>query len=393
MHMSRYLKTQFDALQAEPDVEHPGSLMRSGKRARVALLTMDFPPDIGGVQRYLFEISRKVGNHYDLTVVVPNRDGFLFQNEPFTIVSLSSSMPWNYARALATIRPHLTVVGHAHPRMLLPAAILSKGRFVGLAHGSDYEVAQLRWHAPIFNRLLASARTLIVGSRSISLRLQAMGLAESEVVYPGTDPHVFFPSNASRPEPPVLLTVSRLVPRKGHNIVLAALPLLLDSFPHLQYWIAGDGPERVALERLAKNLRVDHAVSFLGDVSHIKSSRGTPDLPEIYRRASIFVLPTQVDSDSGRAEGFGIVYLEASASGLPVVAARSGGAAEAVLENETGLLVPPDDPPALTQALLRLLNDSGMRDRMGRAGRRWVENEMNWDRAGRQMISIIERAL
>ena len=103
-------------------------------------------------------------------------------------------------------------------------------------------------------------------------------------------------------------------------------------------------------------------------------------------------MPTRVDSETG-PEGFGIVYLEASASGLPVVAARSGGAAEAVIENETGLLVPPDDPAALAQALHRLLIDPEMRQRMGRAGRRWVETEMNWDRVGRQFLSIIDRAL
>ena len=117
------------------------------------------------------------------------------------------------------------------------------------------------------------------------------------------------------------------------------------------------------------------------------------ELPDIYRRASVFVLPSRADYHAGSVEGFGIVYLEAGASGLPVVAAKSGGAAEAVVENETGLLVPPDDPPALTVALSRLLSDPEMRQRFGRAGRRWVESEMNWDRAGRQFLSIIERAL
>lgn len=104
-------------------------------------------------------------------------------------------------------------------------------------------------------------------------------------------------------------------------------------------------------------------------------------------------MPSREDYHAGSVEGFGIVYLEASASGLPVVAARSRGAAEAVIENKTGLLVPPDDPQALTQALSQLLDDTMMRHQMGRAGRRWVEDEMNWDRAGRQFLSIIERAL
>ena len=361
-------------------------------RPRVALLTMDFPPSIGGVQQYLFELSRRVGRHYPLTVAVPHGDASLFQEEPFSLVSLPSSMPWHFAKVLATLRPHITVVGHAHPRMLLPAAILSRRRFIGIAHGSDYEVAQHRWHAPIFNRLLACAQPLVVGSKNISLRLNALGLANLEVVHPATNPHVFSPSEIPRTGPPVILSVSRLVPCKGLDIVLNALPALLKNFPRLQYWIAGDGPQRATLGRLARTLKVDHAVSFLGELSHTKSSGDIPHLPELYRQASIFVLPTRVDSETG-PEGFGIVYLEASASGLPVVAARSGGAAEAVIENETGLLVPPDDPQALTQALSRLLNDAEMRQRLGRAGRRWVEREMNWDRAGRQFLSIMERAL
>ena len=174
---------------------------------------------------------------------------------------------------------------------------------------------------------------------------------------------------------------------------MSALPSLLKTVPNLQYWIAGDGPERGGLECLARSLDVAHAVRFLGDVSHDESSSGIPHLPELYRRASIFVMPAQVDIESGQGEGFPLVYLEASASGLPVVAARSGGAAEAVIEDETGLLVPPDDPPALAQALTRLLNDAALRQRLGRAGRRWVEREMNWDRVGRQFMSIIDRAL
>ena len=184
----------------------------------------------------------------------------------------------------------------------------------------------------------------------------------------------------------MLLSVARLVPRKGIDTVLQALPQLLAQSPDLQYWIVGNGPARVSLGRQAQELGLIQAVRFMDKVSD-------SELPEIYRRATIFVLPARADYHAGSVEGFGIVYLEASASGLPVVAARSGGAAEAVIENETGLLVPPDDPAALGQALQRLLDDAQMRQEMGRAGRRWVEREMNWDRVGRQFISIIDRAL
>ena len=357
------------------------------------------------MQQYLFEICRRLGHEFNLTVVHPAGDPSQIDGEPFQLVSFAkdgsgyissrteSSIPpgsglrmtWRLARQLARLHPHLTVVGHAHPRLLLPAAV-HRGRYIALAYGNDFEAAQLHWHAPIFNRLLASAHSLVTISRANAQRLQDLGLPPPEVLYPGTHPDRFVPPAVLPTGPPVLLTVALLVHRKGIDIVLLTLPSLLDRTPDLQYWIVGNGPERASLEQQAQELGVLHAVRFVGEVSDT-------ELPEIYRRATAFVMPSRADYHAGSVEGFGIVYLEASASGLPVVAARSRGAAEAVLENESGILVPPDDPPALAEALLRLLNNAEMRQRMGRAGRRWVENEMNWDRVGRQFLSIIERAL
>ena len=359
---------------------------------RIALLTLDFPPSIGGVQQHLFELSRRIGRHYNLTVVRPLTGSSQFQTEPFRVLPVPSAMPWHFARALATIRPHLTIVGHAHPRLLLPAALLRTVRYIALAYGNDFEAAQGKWHSRIFNRLLAGASPLVTISGANARRLQNLGLPTPEIVLPAADPSRFTPSPAARPVSPVLLTVARLVSRKGIDTVLHALPPLLELAPSLEYWIVGNGPARPELERLIRDLRLTASVRFL-------SKEGDPvsdsELPDIYRRASIFVLPARAEfhtaEGSPSVEGFGIVYLEASASGLPVVAARSRGASEAVRENETGLLVPPDDPAELTQALARLLCDDDLCQRLGRAGRRWVEREMNWDRVGRQFISIIER--
>ena len=359
---------------------------------RIALLTLDFPPSIGGVQHYLFELSRRIGRHYNLTVVRPRTGSSQFQTEPFRVLPVPSTMPWHLARTLATIRPHLTIVGHAHPRLLLPAALLRTVRYIALAYGNDFEAAQGKWHSRIFNRLLAGASPLVTISGANARRLQNLGLPTPEIVLPAADPSRFTPSPAARPVSPVLLTVARLVSRKGIDTVLRALPPLLELAPSLEYWIVGNGPARPELERLIRDLRLTASVRFL-------SKEGDPvsdsELPDIYRRASIFVLPARAEfhtaEGSPSVEGFGIVYLEASASGLPVVAARSRGASEAVRENETGLLVPPDDPAELTQALARLLCDDDLCQRLGRAGRRWVERDMNWDRVGRQFISIIER--
>lgn len=359
--------------------------MKAVAVVNIALLTMDFPPSVGGVQQYLFELSRRIGRSCHLTIVVPNGNPIHISEEPFHFESVPSATPFHLARALASLRPQLTIVGHAHPRMLLPAAILRRP-YIAIAYGNDFEAAQVRWHAPIFNRLLASADSLVTISRANAQRLRELGMPTSEILYPGTDPERFMPPILPPAGPPVLLTVARLVPRKGIDTVLRTLPSLLNRHPKLQYWIVGDGPARASLAQLAMELGLLHAVQF-------KDSVSDAELPEVYRKATIFVMPSRSDYCAASVEGFGIVYLEASASGLPVVAARSGGAAEAVIEDETGLVVPPDDSLALTQALVRLLEDPDLRQRMGRAGRRWVETEMNWDRVGRQFLSIIDRAL
>ena len=365
-------------------------------RPRVALLTLDFYPRVGGMQQYLFEVSRRIGLNCDLTIVYPNGNPSLFSEEPFHLLDLAqyrsglfTSAPilqsWVVARTAAALRPRVIIVGHAHPRLLLPA-LLSGGRCLVLAHGNDFEAAQSRWHSAIFNRLMARAHVLVTNSHANQQRLRKIGLEADQVVHPGTNPERFAPAPSPPQGPPLLLTVARLVPRKGIDTVLQALPPLLERFPRLQYWIVGDGPSKESLAKQTRQLGLLDAVRFMQNVTDT-------ELPQIYRRAAIFVMPARADYHAGSVEGFGIVYLEASASGLPVVAARAGGAAEAVLENETGLLVPPDDPAALEQALARLLSDPGQRQRMGRAGRRWVEREMNWDRAGRQFMSIIERTL
>ena len=201
----------------------------SSPRLRVALLTLDFPPRVGGMQQYLFEISRRIGRRCSLTVLHPDGNPSLFSEEPFQLVAFGqnrtgrfpvdgNSRPslgaavltsWRIARALAALRPHITVVGHAHPRLLLPAA-MSRGRYLALAYGNDFEAAQLRWHAPIFNRLLAGARPLVTISHANAQRLQKLGLPCPEVLRPGTDPDRFTPPSSPPSGPPILLTVARL---------------------------------------------------------------------------------------------------------------------------------------------------------------------------------------
>ncbi|HJS29264.1 MAG TPA: glycosyltransferase family 4 protein, partial [Anaerolineales bacterium] len=282
-------------------------------------------------------------------------------------------------RQIRRLSPDVLLLGHARLRMFLAGQLW--GSYATLTHGNDFLAAQRRWHRPLFNALMRRSRPLMTNSEAMGERLQALGMQPPVVVLPGANPDRLAPAG-SPPLVPSLLTVSRLVSRKGIDTVLHALPALLEEFPGLRYCIGGQGSERDSLEALARQLGVREAVDFLGFVPE-------EALPDLYRSASIFVMPTREEVEEASVEGFGIVYLEASASGLPVVAASSGGAVEAVRHGETGLLIPPDDPAQLREALGRLLRDPELRHRMGRNGRRWVEEEMNWDRAARQLMETL----
>jgi glycosyltransferase involved in cell wall biosynthesis len=179
-------------------------------------------------------------------------------------------------------------------------------------------------------------------------------------------------------DPVELLTVGRLAKHKGLDVLLAALALIA---PDLRWKLSmvGDGPERHALKSQAAHLGLSDRISFRGWARR-------EDLPQVYREADIFVLPS-------REEGMANVLMEAMCAGLPVIATRIAGSDEAVLDGETGLLVPTEDPPALARALEASIKDAAARERQGRAGRARVESTYSWPVITDQWLDIVERII
>jgi phosphatidylinositol alpha-1,6-mannosyltransferase len=159
----------------------------------------------------------------------------------------------------------------------------------------------------------------------------------------------------------VILTVGRLVTRKGHDRVIASMPAILRQIPNAIYVIVGDDPERRRLEQLAKTTGVSEAVMFVGNVA------GSGQLNEYYSLADQFIMACR-ELEEGDVEGFGIVYLEAASAGVPVIAGKSGGASEAVLDGVTGLIVAPESHEEITGAIVRLASDTELRERLVREG-------------------------
>ncbi len=357
------------------------------------LVTNDFPPKIGGIQSYLWELWRRLPPE-DVTVLTsPYADSEAFdQQQQFRIervrepVLLPSPILAKRVRQLAgEVGARAIVLDPAVPLGLLgPSLGMS---YAAVLHGSEVTVP---------GRLPATKQLLGRVLRNASLLVSAGGYPEAEArrseavlppivqVPPGVDTNRFVPlppierasARARLGLPatgPMVLSVSRLVPRKGMDVLIQAASQLQSSGAHrdLSVVIAGHGRDRRRLEHLVR--KTGAPVRLLGRVAG-------GDLPALYASADVFALCCRSRWAGLEQEGFGIVFLEAAAAGVPSVAGDSGGAAEAVLDGETGLVVrDPSDPTAVADALDRLISDPRLASRQGQAARHRAESLFGYD--------------
>jgi phosphatidylinositol alpha-1,6-mannosyltransferase len=291
-------------------------------------------------------------------------------------------------------RPDLVVCGHV---ITAPAALLAR-RLTGVPYvvfTYGYEIRRKRrrrWIA----RLLRGARTVIAISEFTRDAVIDLSVKPERIrlLYPGVDTARFTPGTR-HPTPdtpvgnggPTLLSVSRLADMyKGHDTAIRALPLIRAKVPGARYLIAGDGPLRAYLGRVAASVGVTDAVQFLGDVAD-------DALPDLYRSADLLVTLSRESPSVGGAEGFGIVCLEAAACGIPVAAGRSGGLPDAVQDGVTGILVDPLDLGAAAEAIVALLADPERARRLGAAGRARVLERFTWERMASDARRIFGEAV
>jgi len=249
-----------------------------------------------------------------------------------------------------------------------------------------------RWTA---RRTLADAAAVVAISRwnadLASEFMREVGVASPPpvaVIPLGTDPVQFSPERARGAvrarfglgDAPLLLTVARLVPHKGQDVTLRVLAELRPEFPELRYLIVGSGPDDARLRRLAEELGVGDRTTFAGQLADA-------DVADAYATATVYVGLSRVEREFD-AEGFGIAFVEAGASGTPCVAGDSGGVPSAVRGGETGILVPPIDVAAAAAAVRGLLRDAPRRAAMGRAAREAAVTYYNWDRVARQTHDV-----
>ena len=263
-------------------------------------------------------------------------------------------------------------------------------RYICWSHGEDVSVGltsrELTW---VMTRVYGAAEAVIANSVSTQSLLLCLGLPKERVpvVYPGVDPDRFHPGVDGRDlreallrgGDTLLLSVGRLQRRKGHDLVIDAMAALRDVTRGLRYVIVGEGEERGRLERMVSERRLTDLVTFAGAVAE-------ETLPAYFAASDVFVMPNR--REGADIEGFGIVFLEAAASGKPTIAGNSGGAPEAIEHERTGLLVGGTDARELADVIARLVRDPANREKLGRAGRARVLHAFTWDHSAARVAAI-----
>jgi len=355
------------------------------------LVTNDFPPKVGGIQSYLWELWRRLPAAETTVLTTPySGDRAWDAQQAFRVERRRETVLW----PTATLARDVDALAHeVGADVIFVDPALPLGRIVGrlraapvvvVLHGAEITVpGRLPSRALLAGVLRAAAGVVAAGGYPLAEAEHAARAAlPSLVVPPGIDPERFRPAHdraeyeAARRhlglpvDGRVVLGASRLVPRKGFDVLIDACALLP---PDVTLVIVGDGRDRGRLERRARSTGIADRVRFLGRVSE-------SDLPVAHRAADVFAMLCRDRWGGLEAEGFGIVFLEAGASGLACVAGRSGGSHEAVLEGRTGFVVEPRDVDGVASRLRHLLDDPERRARLGTTARLHAESEWSYDR-------------
>lgn len=382
---------------------------------RVLILAADFKPSLGGVAEYTHQVARHLQEMGDEVLVLarPAAGGAAFDAGCPYQVQRVLAHPADKPLFITRVRRLTSVVRSFGADLLLANAPLSEplaGRitawlnrlpFAIIVHGQELS----NYNDPDILSITAWKKQLVVAvafrragvviansnfTRSLLLQL-GVEEARSVVIHPAINArslqaqlvrarkaNVILPLPTGRP---ILLTLGRLVERKGIDTVLESLPSVIQEVTNVLYVVVGDGPDRARLERhVAKHNLANH-VYFAGRVSEAEKAL-------YYDAADVFVMPNRTLPD-GDVEGFGIVFLEANFHGKAVIGGASGGAVDAIIHGKTGLLVAPDDVNKLATAISRLLTDRDYAQQLGERGREHVLTNLTWARSTAKLKSIL----
>lgn len=378
---------------------------------KLLFVTQDFPPAIGGIQTYAASLSEVFAQRCEsFSVLAPAQsgDGAFDGDCGYRVRRVDTSSNWMRLKVLPSLiselkahRPDAIFTGHWY---VAAAALVAKkmglvGKVYTAAHAMELRKSLLPGPlSPLYGMhrkgVIRGVDGVFPVSRFTGGLLEEEGVPSERihVVPNGTELTRFDTKSALQGagairerfqigERPLLLTVGRMVERKGVDTVIESMAAVLQRVPEVRYLVVGKGPADEALRARVKELELGESVLFAGSLPYA-------DLPSVYHACDIFVMPARQIGAS--VEGFGLVFCEANACGKPVVGGNSGGVPDAILNEETGLLVEPNSPSACAEAILRLLGEPALARKLGTQGLERIRREGTWDHAGQSILRVME---
>jgi phosphatidylinositol alpha-1,6-mannosyltransferase len=363
----------------------------------VLFITNDFGPRAGGIETFVIGLIER--RSFGQTIVYTSAQngseeydkawktdyGVTVIRDRAKILLPTPRVARNLSRIIKESNIQVAAFGAAAPLGLLSASIKRAGirKTVALTHGHEV------WWAKVFPFNLAMRH---IGSsidsltflgefteRAISKALSKSAAQQMVKIAPGIDVDHFCPQDASElrrelklENRRVIVSVGRLVHRKGQDHLIQALPQILKSVPDAHILMVGQGPYLSHLKKLVARHNLNEHVSFIGRIQYAQ-------LPQYICAGDVFAMPSRSRFFGLEVEGLGIVYLEASACGLPVIAGSSGGAPDAVLDGVTGFVVDGENKHEIAAAAIKLLNDGDKAQAIGLAGREWIIEKWRWE--------------
>ena len=376
---------------------------------KILCITNDFGPRAGGIETFVIGLIERLP-HGCVTVYTSQQGdtkaydrGWLDQfgvkvvRDKSKILLPTPRVTRAVKRLITNERIEVVFFGAAAPLAVMANGLRKAGakKIVSLTHGHEVWWAKLwpfKWAIRYIGNNVDHLTYLGDFTRKeISRALSAKAFSAMIKIAPGIDTAHFSPQSSAAElreslgllDKKVIVSVGRLVHRKGQDSLITALPQILRDQPQAHILMIGTGPYKKHLEALAVKFSVQDSITFLGRIQYA-------DLPRYISVGDIFAMPSRSRLAGLEVEGLGIVYLEASACGLPVIAGNSGGAPDAVLEGKTGITVNGRDPTDIASAVKFLLDDPIRAKEMGQSGREWIDSNWSWEIWARKFIALLK---
>ena len=365
---------------------------------QILCITNDFGPRAGGIETFIIGLIERLPKDR-IIVYTSNQEGcesydaawladygVLVIRDRSKILLPTPRVARNIGKIVKAKGIETAFFGAAAPLALLSASLRRKGvtHIVALTHGHEVWWAKV-WPFSVAMRKIGRSTdhlTYLGDFTREAISRSLSGSAQSAMVKiaPGIDIKHFVPKENDMElrdqlgltDKKVVVSVGRLVHRKGQDQLIEALPKVLQQLPDAHLLFVGQGPHLAHLRKRAMELHLEDSITFIGRITY-------KDLPRYFRVGDLFAMPSRSRLKGLEVEGLGIVYLEASACGLPVIAGQSGGAPDAVIEGVTGLTVDGTDSDDIARAVIELLSHPARCTEMGRAGRAWIEEKWTWE--------------